>query len=127
MKKEQFLKKIDELNLDKNEYCIIASGVMLMHGLREETSDVDLKVSEKLFDELMNKYGMRQSDRYDYVYELLDIYDINCKNFDRNNIEFVDGYPVESIKLQLDWMIENKREKDKEKINIIKEYLMKKD
>ena len=123
MVKKEFLKRLDELNLDKNKYCIIASGVMLMHGLKDECNDIDLKVTKELFDELMNKYQMKQSDRYDYVYELLDIFDVNCRNFDKNNIEIIDGYPVESLKLQLDWMIENNREKDKEKIEKIKNYL----
>lgn len=123
MVKKEFLKRLDELNLDKNKYCIIASGVMLMYGLKDECNDIDLKVTKELFDELMNKYQMKQSDRYDYVYELLDIFDVNCRNFDKNNIEIIDGYPVESLKLQLDWMIENNREKDKEKIEKIKNYL----
>lgn len=29
MKKQEFLNKLDKLNLDKNSYCIIASGSML--------------------------------------------------------------------------------------------------
>ena len=124
MNKEEFLKKLDSLNLDKDKYCIIASGVMLMHGLREKTNDVDIRVTKDVFDELMNKYNMKQSERYDYVYELND-FDINCKDFIRDNIEFIEGYPVEKIELQLEWMIKNKREKDKEKIEIIKNYLKK--
>lgn len=123
MNKIEFLKKLDKLNLNKNNYCIIASGVMLMYGLKDECDDVDIKVSKELFDKLLKEYNMQQSDRYDYVYELDSDIDVNCKNFNRDNIEFVDGYPVESLKLQLDWMIENKREKDKEKIEKIRKYL----
>ena len=66
---------------------------------------------------------MKVSSRYDYVYELNDEIDVNCKNFDRNNIEFVDGYPVESLEVQLKWMKDNKRDKDIDKIRIIEEYL----
>ena len=124
MNKEEFLKKLDSLNLDKDKYCIIASGVMLMHGLTNKTNDIDIRVTKEVFDELMNKYNMKQSERYDYVYELND-FDINCKDFIRDNIEFIDGYPVEKIELQLEWMLEQKRDKDKEKIEIIKNYLKK--
>ena len=123
MNKEEYLKIVDSLNLNKDEYCIIASGSLLMHDLTDYCNDVDLKVSKELFDELMNKYHMKQSDRYDYVYELSDNIDVNCRNFNIDNIEFVDGYPVEKLEINLEWMIANKRDKDKEKIRIIKEYL----
>ncbi len=123
MNKEEFLKELDKLNLDRNSYCIIASGAMLMHDLISEVSDIDIKTSKELFDILNNKYNMKQSSRYDYVYELNDIFDVNCKNFNRDNIEFVNGYPVEKLEVNLKWMEENKRDKDKEKIRIIKEFL----
>ena len=123
MNKEEYLKIVDSLNLNKDEYCIIASGSLLMHDLTDYCNDVDLKVSKELFDELMNKYHMKQSDRYDYVYELSDNIDVNCKNFNKDNIEIVDDYPVEKLEINLEWMIANNRDKDKEKIRIIKEYL----
>ncbi len=122
MNKDEYLRKLDELNLDKNSYCIIASGAMLMHNLRDNCNDIDIKVTEELFQKLLDKYNMKQSDRYDYVYELGDI-DVNCRNFDRNNIEFVDGYPVEKLELQLNWMLKNNRPKDQEKIKTLQEYL----
>ena len=39
------------------------------------------------------------------------------------DVRIVDGYPVESLELQLKWMIEQNRPKDQEKIKIIKNYL----
>ena len=122
MNKKELLKKVDSLNLDKDKYCIIASGALLMYGLVDSCSDVDLRVTESLFNELQSKYNMNQSDRYDYVFELEE-FDINCKNFSSNDIRFVEGYPVESLERQLKWMLENKRDKDKEKIIIIQKYL----
>ena len=123
MNKEEYLKRLDELKLDKNSYCIIASGSMLMHGLTDTCNDIDIKVTEELFNELLDKYHMKQSDRYDYVYELSDDIDVNCRNFTHDNIEFVDGYPVEKLEVNLKWMLENNRPKDQEKIRKIKEYL----
>ena len=66
---------------------------------------------------------MKQSDRYDYVYELSDKIYVNCKNYDPNMIEFVDGYPVEKLEVNLKWMKENNRPKDQEKIRKIEEFL----
>ena len=123
MNRIEYLKKLDELNLDKNNYCIIASGAMLMHNLRDNCNDIDIRVSKELFQELLDKYNMKQSDRYDYVYELGDIIDVTCRNFDKDNIEFVDDYPVEKLEIQLNWMLENNRPKDQAKIKILQEYL----
>ena len=123
MKLEHFLRTIDELNLDKTKYCIIASGVMLMYGLREEVDDVDIKVSTDLFEELMDKYHMKQSNRYDYVYELNDNIDVNCRDFNPNDITIVNGYPVEKLEKQLAWKLENNRPKDRQDIKKIQDYL----
>jgi len=123
MNREQYLEIVDKLNWDKSQYCIIASGVMLMHGLREEVDDVDLKVSIELFQKLMDQYHMSQSSRYDYVYELADNIDVNCRDFNSDDIEWVDGYPVEKLEKQLAWKLANNRPKDEEDIRKIQEYL----
>ena len=123
MKKQQFLHELDKLNLDKNSYCIIASGSMLMYDLCEDCNDIDIRTTKELFNTLNEKYHMRQSDRYDYVYELNDFIDVNCKNYDPNLIEFVEGYPVEKLEVNLKWMKENNRPKDQEKIIKIEGFL----
>ena len=88
MDKKEYLKKLDSLNLDKNRYCIISGGVMLLYGLKETT-------------------------------------EIAVLDYEKSDVKFVDGYPVESLELQLKWMLDNNRPKDKEKIKIIKKYLKK--
>ena len=123
MNKKVFLETLDSLNLDRNSYCIIASGSMLMHNLRDNCNDIDIRVTKELFQRLLTKYNMKQSSRYDYVYELNDDIDVNCKNYDPSNIEFIDGYPVEKLEVQLQWMLEQNRPKDQEKIIVIKKYL----
>lgn len=125
MKKREFLEIIDTLQFDKSQYCIIASGVMLMHDLREEVDDVDLKVSPTLFQKLLEQYHMPQSQRYDYVYELSDSIDVNCRDFNPADIEWVDGYPVEKLEKQLAWKLANHRSKDEADIQKIQEYLKK--
>ena len=123
MNKEEYLKLLDSLNLDKNSYCIIASGVLLMHNLYDNCSDIDIRVTEELFQKLLDIYNMKQSPYFDYVYELSDKIDVNCQNFNKDNIEFIDGYPVEKLEVQLKWMLENKRPKDEQKIKIIRKYM----
>ena len=125
MNKKEFIKKLDSLNLDKNRYCIISGGVMLLYNLKLTTEDIDIKVKPDYFEELKLKYEFKKSPKYDYLYELDDKTEVAVLDYDNNDIRTVDGYPVESLELQLKWMLEQNRPKDKEKIDIIKDFLEK--
>ena len=49
MNKEELIKLIENLNLPKDEYYILSSGVLVLYGLRDLAGDLDLCVSEELF------------------------------------------------------------------------------
>lgn len=123
MKKNEFLNKLDELSLDKDKYCIIAGGVMLMHELKEDTDDIDVRVLPSYFEELKSRFEFRKSSKYSYLYELGDNIEVAVVDFDKNDIDYIDDYPVLSLELELAWKIENNRDKDREAIRKIKEYL----
>lgn len=126
MNKKEYLNKLDKLNLDKDRYCIISGGVMLLYGLKDSTADIDIKITPDYFEELKLKFKFKKSPKYSYLYEISDDIEVAVQEYNKTDIEFVDNYPVESLKLQLEWMIKNNREKDKEKIKIIKKYLKEK-
>ncbi len=123
MNKEEYIKKLDSLNLDKDRYCIISGGVMLLYGLKEKTEDIDIKVKPNYFEELKERFNFKKSPKYPYLYEIDDETEVAVLDYNYSDVRMVDGYPVESLELQLKWMLENNRPKDKEKIEIIKEYL----
>lgn len=121
--KEEYLRRIDELGLDKNKYCIISGGVMLMHGLKDTTDDIDFYVLPSYFLELKERFNFKKSSKFSYLYELDDNIEVGVVEFSDKDVEYVDGYPVLSLELELEWKIKNNREKDKEAIIKIKEYL----
>lgn len=123
MNKVEYLKEIDKLNLDKNEYCIISGGVMLLYNLRDQTEDIDIKVTKKLFNELTSRFNLTKSPKFSYLYELSNNIEIALMDFDKNDIVWIDGYPVESLEKQLEWKLSNNREKDKRDIKIIRNFL----
>lgn len=123
MNKEEYIKKLDSLNLDKDRYCIISGGVMLLYGLKEKTEDIDIKVKPDYFEELKERFNFKKSPKYPYLYEIDDETEVAVLDYNYSDVRMVDGYPVESLELQLKWMLENNRPKDKEKIEIIKKYL----
>jgi len=123
MNKEEYLKKLDSLDLDKERYCIISGGVMLLYGLKDTTEDIDIKIKPDYFEELKTRYSFKKSPKYPYLYELDDACEVAVLDYKKSDIRIVDGYPVESLELQLEWMIKNNRPKDQDKIKKIKEYL----
>lgn len=123
MNKIEYLKKLDELNLDKNKYCIISGGVMLLYGLKQTTNDIDIQILPEYFEELKTRFNFKKSDKFSYLYEMADGVEAAVLHFEPKDVEIIDGYPVELLEKELEWKIANKREKDKESISIIKEYL----
>ena len=125
MIKKEFIEKLDKLDLDKKRYCIISGGVMLLYGLKDNTEDIDVKIKPEYFEELKEKFCFKKSPKYPYLFELDESTEVAVLDYDEENIRYVDGYPVESLELQLKWMLENNRPKDQEKIKIIKAFLKK--
>lgn len=55
MKAEDIRRRLAELALDTNEYRINVGGAMVLHGLREETHDLDIWCTKKLGDALAQR------------------------------------------------------------------------
>lgn len=123
MNKKEYLEKLDKLNLDKDKYCIISGGVMLMHNLKDKTNDIDIKILPEYFEELKSIYTFNKSPKYSYLYELGEDVETAVQDFTKDDIDIIDGYPVLKLEIELDWKIKNNREKDQESIKIIKKYL----
>ncbi len=123
MNKEEYKKKLDALGLDKNRYCVISGGTMLLYDLKETTEDVDIKVRPDYFEELKAKFKFKKSPKYSYLWELDDETEVAVLDYDDSDVVMVDGYPAESLELQLKWMLEHNRPKDQKKIRIIRDYL----
>ena len=48
MDKEEVIKKLKELNLPKDEYYVLSGASLVLRGIREQCSDIDLCISEEL-------------------------------------------------------------------------------
>ena len=123
MDKDEYLKKLDRLQLDKARYCILSGGAMVMHGLKERTADIDIKVRPDYFEELKTKFSFKKSPKYDYLWELGEDVEVAVQDYDEKDVEMVDGYPVIRLELELEWKLRHNRPKDRESIRILKAYL----
>lgn len=124
MNKEELIKLIENLNLPQDEYYILSSGVLVLYGLRDLAGDLDLCVSEELFNSLKEKYNIKEEDKNSCgFYKLNDLVEVvveNKKNFTR---DFKDGYPVETLERILKFKKKVNRPKDQRDIIKLEEYL----
>lgn len=125
MNKSQILEKLKKYNFDKNQYLVISSAAMVILGIKEETSDIDIAVTESYY-----KYLLKNKD---CVFERVNEYGISCylideiinfatTYYDINKI-FIEDIPVQQPKKILELKRSLNREKDKKDINLIKEFI----
>lgn len=98
MRKKEILHILSESDLPQNSYWVIMGAAMVLHGLREETSDVDLGCTKRLADAL-EKDGyaihMMEDGKRHIVYspdiELFEDWYEDC-------IETINGLSIVSVK-----------------------------
>lgn len=127
MNKVELIKLIEDLNLDKDEYYILGSGSLVMHGIREVANDLDLCVTEETFEILKTKFNIDLSSKNECgFYFLNDVIEVVISNKEDFNRNFIEGYPVEKLEKILEFKKNRNKEKDKFDIIKIEEYLFNK-
>lgn len=124
MNKDELLKRLDELDFPKEDYYLLSSGCLMLYGMRESIGDIDLCVSEELFEELRVKYNLTEDKKDDCGF-----YDINeylsvvpgKKESMQYNIK--DGIRVEKLETILDFKLKRNYPKDQKDIENITNYL----
>ncbi|MBR3319672.1 hypothetical protein IKG06_04225 [Candidatus Saccharibacteria bacterium] len=105
-------------SLPRYQFIILAGGSMVMHGLREETNDVDICVSQNLADEL-GLSGVQPNEKG--YYELPNDLDVTV-GMDRFPCEQVDGYLCQRLEEILKFKKRRNEPKDQQDIERIEEY-----
>ncbi len=124
MNKEELKLLVDKLELPKDEFYILGSGSLLLYGIRDVAHDLDLCVSEELFNILREKYNIDESSKnacgFYSISEKIEVV-VNPKyDFER---DFIDGYPVEKLEKILKFKEIRNEQKDIKDIAKIKEYI----
>lgn len=55
LNKEKIVDKLKQLNFPKNDYCIMTGAALVLYGVRQETADIDIGCTSKLFNELQQR------------------------------------------------------------------------
>ena len=118
MKAEDIRRRLAELALDKNEYCINAGGAMVLHGLREETHDLDIWCTKKLGDALAQRCDVQVLP--DGTRRFVPAPDVEIyENMLPGETVFLNGIPVAPLEDVLALKQQLNREKDRRDIAVL--------
>ena len=126
MNKEELIELLKSLNFPKSEYYILSSGVLLFYGLREKAEDLDLCISEKLFNEVKNKYNLNNENKNKYgFYKLLKNVEVvvDEPNIFKNKFDIKEGYQLQKLEDILEYKRKRNLDKDKKDVQNITNYL----
>lgn len=126
MDKKEVVKRLKELNLLKDEYYVLSGASLVLRGIREQCSDIDLCISEELFEKIKNKLKMT-SDKLNECgfYHLSDSLEIVVDKKSRFNMEEGEEFNYEDINTILAFKKSRNLPKDQRDIANIEKYLNK--
>ena len=121
MNKEELIKLLESLKIDKNEFWILSSGALVMRGIYPDAGDLDIAVTERGLKELKDNYNLTQKENGWYIVNDK----VECVLDEKEDwkIEKSGEYYLESIEKYYEFLKNSDREKDKARIPLIEEYM----
>lgn len=121
MNKEELIKLIESLKVNKEEYWILSSGALVIRGIYQDAGDLDIAVTEKGLQELKNNYNLKKKDNGCYI--VTDKIECVIDTKESWKIEKYGEYNLQSIEKYYEFLKKSNREKDKARIPLIEEYI----
>ncbi len=121
MNKEELIKLIESLKVNKEEYWILSSGALVIRGIYQDAGDLDIAVTEKGLQELKNNYNLKKKDNGCYI--VTDKIECVVDTKESWKIEKYGEYNLQSIEKYYEFLKKSNREKDKARIPLIEEYI----
>ena len=123
MNKEELYKLVEKLKLPITEYCILSGGSLVMHGIRENTNDLDIDITKKGFEIIKKYFSPTLVDENKKLYKIIENIERFLDNNFETDIEFIEGYPCQSLMSVYRLKKKLNREKDQSDIIAIKKVL----
>ena len=124
MKKVELLNLLEKLNFPKDEYYVLSGASLVLRGIREEASDLDLCISEELFNQIKDKYELTDDKKNECgFYKINDNLEVVVDKKEKFKMEEGEKYNLEDLKTILDFKIKRNKPKDQKDIENIKKYL----
>lgn len=127
MKKDELLKLIESLKIDKNEFWILSSGALVLRGIYDDAGDLDIAVTNKGLEELKKNYSLIRKENGWYIVN--DEVECVCDG-DKDKLkykpEYNGEYYLQNINEYYEYLKQSSRDKDKVRIPIVENYIKKK-
>lgn len=110
MNKEEVLKQLEQLTLDKDQYIIIGGAALVLQEVLEETHDIDLACTDEFY-QLLDweiNTGYFGSD-----IKCRDCFEIGTNFFDEKRVDLIFGYRVANLEACYELKILENKKKDK--------------
>ena len=125
MNRQELMQRLSELPFDTGEYWLITGGAMVLYGLREQTGDIDLGCTTRLF-EALQAQGYSVNTMPDGTRRVAFAEDVELfENWLQGSVQMLDGVPVVALEGLIAMKRQIGREKDLRDIAMIEEYLAK--
>ena len=123
MDRLEIIKELNRFPYSKDDYWLVTGGAMVLYGIKNQTSDIDLGCNKKMADELEHDgylYKLSESGNRHFKYgDCIEIFE----NWINDTVTLVEDIPVITIAGLIEMKKELGREKDCNDIALIKGYL----
>ena len=117
------IEKLKAFPYDPAEYWVITGGAMVLYGIREESSDIDLGCTAGLANQLEQEgYLYKVTDDGNRWFKLGEDIEV-FENWLFDTVDHVDGIPVISVQGLIEMKKDLGREKDLRDIALINDFL----
>ncbi|MBQ9657613.1 MAG: hypothetical protein IJV31_02455 [Clostridia bacterium] len=102
MNKEELIKLLEELNFPKEKFYILSSGCLTFYGIRDGAKDLDLCITEELFDQIKDKYGLTEGNKNECgFYKINDLVEVVVDSLEEfaGHFDIKDGYQVQKLEI----------------------------
>lgn len=124
MNKEELIKLLESLKIDKEEFWVLSSGALVLRGIYKDAGDLDIAVTDKRLIQLKRNYNLIEKENGWFVVD--DKIECVCDG-EKSKLEYIPEkcgeYYVQNIKEYLEYLYKSDRKKDKMRIELVEEYI----
>ena len=124
MNKQEIIEKLKQYKFDKSNYIVISGAAMVLLGIKDKTSDIDIATTQDYNDYLVDNYNVTFEKINEYnesVYFIDNIVNFAVTYYSDKK-EYVEDIPVQNVNDILRLKKRLNREKDKIDIEKLEEY-----
>ena len=121
MNRIEIIKELKKYNFDIKRYIVISGAAMVLHGLKDDTPDIDISISEDYEEELLEDY-MAVLEHTNLNGTRAYIIDDNVNfgvNYYTKPSEYIEGLPVQNIEEIIKLKESLNREKDQKDLKLL--------